>query len=966
MRSIFGYVQDRLDYGLLTALAIPLLALLPLLTHAGLPNTADGPVHLMRQVELNRAWAEGNFYPRWGTDLALGHGMPIFSYAPPFLYQLTQLFHLTGLPLDEAMKGVLVVDFLLYSAGMFLFARRIFGPYPALVAAAVYVYAPYRLREAYIQGNYGQFSGLAFYPLIFWAFHGLVATGRRRYLFAAALSLAGLLFSHNISFMLFTPIFAAYLLFLILPTSGNYQLPITNYQLPITNYQLPITNYPSPHLPISPSPHLKSKIQNLAAAILLGLGLAAIFWLPAFGERHDIKLEGITQGFFDFRENFISLAELFSSPSPLDLAAMNPEFPLSLGLAQLIGAAAGIVALLFWASALRRPTPAIEATSAPSEVDLRRNTAGFATRLSPFSHTLFFTGWLLLYAFLALPYSQSAWENAPLIELAEFPWRMLGPAIFCAASLAAAGVSWLPPAKASTPLLTGCLLFGVIGLNAHYLYPSQFISWGTPAPAAAFAYEAASGAIGTTSTGEFLPRWARQHPEPETLWPDYEAGRPPQKLDPAGLPAGATVAYLSHRSETDILQVETPAPFVATLRTLYWPGWQVYLDGQPALLTITENTGLIQTEIPAGRHTLTLSLESTPLRTTGLWLTLITAAILVLIAIYSGVKRLSHHNRISDQEIRTTHHQPRLSPTFFGLFAALLLALYLLSRPLAPLFVLRSDPDQPQPAAKSLQVDFADQIRLVGADSPPWVIELPAEGEAELTAVLYWRALQPVQTNYSVFLHLDAPDGQTFATVDEVNPEDIPTRNWPPGLYLRNPLQLKLPATLPPIRYELTTGIYDRETGARLPVWPGEASSFQLGPVWLTRPHTSRPVEPAIAHFGPHITLHRATLTENILTLFWQTGDTLSGNQTIFVHLLDAGGNFIGQADGAPYEGLYPLSHWLPGQLIVDSRTLDLGQQPATVIIGVYDPATGQRLPALDGAGQPLPDNSFILTVTSD
>jgi uncharacterized membrane protein len=180
------FVANHIDYGLLLTLLLPLFAVMPLLTHAGLPNTADGPVHLMRQVELNEAWKQGNFYPRWGTDLALGHGMPIFSYAPPLLYQLTQIFHLSGLPLDASMKAVLVADFLLYSLGMFLFTRRIFGTGPALLAAAVYVYAPYRLREAYIQGNYGQFSGLAFYPLIFWAFHGLILDGRPRYLIAAS------------------------------------------------------------------------------------------------------------------------------------------------------------------------------------------------------------------------------------------------------------------------------------------------------------------------------------------------------------------------------------------------------------------------------------------------------------------------------------------------------------------------------------------------------------------------------------------------------------------------------------------------------------------------------------------------------------------------------------------------------------------------------------------------------------
>jgi hypothetical protein len=97
MRSTVIRLAGYVDYGLLTALAIPILAIAPLLTHSGLPNTADGPAHLMRQVELNQAWEQGRFYIRWGTDLALGHGMPIFHYTPPLLYQATQFFHLTPL-----------------------------------------------------------------------------------------------------------------------------------------------------------------------------------------------------------------------------------------------------------------------------------------------------------------------------------------------------------------------------------------------------------------------------------------------------------------------------------------------------------------------------------------------------------------------------------------------------------------------------------------------------------------------------------------------------------------------------------------------------------------------------------------------------------------------------------------------------------------------------------------------------
>ncbi len=987
MKLSLDHLKNKIDYALLLALLIPLFTIMPLLTHQGLPNTADGPVHLMRQVELNQAWAEGNFYPRWGTDLALGHGMPIFSYAPPWLYQLTQLFHLTGLPLDESLKAVLILDLLLYSLGMFLFIRRIYGLYPALLAATLYVYAPYRLREAYIQGNYGQFTGLVFYPLICWGFHGLITTSRTtehtRYWLAASISLAGLLLSHNISSMIFAPLLAAYLLFLLLSTSYQREqnqkktLPPPPYALRFTKLLLP-------------------PLFRTITAGLLGLSLSAISWLPAFAEQAYIKLEGITKGPFDFRENFISLSEFLSPPLPLDLSAINPEFPLSLGLAQIIGATAGIMALLYLSLKLIlsprskqctiQNIPQPQTVSPKSQIEQPSVAYSFANLhfAQAYTHTVFFVVFFLLYTFLTLPISQSVWENVPLIELAEFPWRMLGPIIFCAAALSAATLftvfyqisvrqgQALPDAKIRIGLLG--LIIIIIGLNAYYLYPSQFIIWGTPTPADAFAYEAASGAIGTTSTGEFLPRWAQQHPQPETLWPDYEAGRPPQLVAPATLPPGATATNSDHRAESDTIHINTPQPFKATLRSLYWPGWQIYLNHKTVPFNITAQTGLMQVDIPAGEHTLTLQLESTPLRRLSLGLTLLAGLIILGLVMISFLQKNSpaSQNLSNDQTLDFSLNKPTttsstLSPKTFILIAALFLALYLFSRPLSLLFTLQSDPNHPQPADRNLEVDFADQIRLVGVDTWPPEIERPTEGEVVLNVVLYWKAQQPLETNYAIFLHLDAPNGQTLATIDEVNPENIPTRNWPPGLYLRNPVQLKIPADLPPIRYNLTVGVYNRENNERLPLASGEGTALNLGPLWLIPP-SSGSIPAPIASFGPHITLHRAALLDNNLTLQWQSNQPLDQNYTIFVHVLDQQGNLLNQADGVPYNGLYPLPHWLPGQLIEDTRSLDLkaqhlSNQPTALVIGIYNPDDGQRLGATDAQGQPLPHNAYLLPV---
>jgi hypothetical protein len=835
---------------------------------------------------------------------------------------------------------------------------------------------------------------LACYPWILWAFHGLVTTGRSGYLVAAALSLAALLFSHNISFMLFGPLLAAYLLFLLLHTAKTRPSLLVE-QRPQVNAPNLCSAYNSPSL----MHWLLVTLMRLLAAGLLGLGLAAIFWLPAFGERYEIQLEGITRGFFDFRANFISLPELFSPPRPLDLAAINPEFPLSLGLPHLSGAGLGVLILLLVIFSIlfrrfskinqQRPSAIRHRLSAPSAI----------------AHAIFFACFLGLYAFLAVPASQSLWEAMPLLELAEFPWRMLGPAILCASLLAAFPLrlamdtncvvlstksheetqkfkkklvylsvlsGFLKSSKYRQYRANSCLLIAIfltIALNGYYLYPSQFIAWGTPTPADAFHYEVTSGAIGTTSTGEFLPRAARQHPRPETLWPDYADGRLPQKIDPTSLPPDATAVTLYHRSESEAFQINTPQAFSATIRTLYWPGWQVYLDDQPTAFTVTANTGLIQTVIPPGQHTLTLRLESTPLRTTGRWLTTLSCGLIIMISLWTLFRRSTLNlgrNAPNDQS---------LTPHFFLISTLLLFGAYGLTRPLEPVLTLRSDPDQPRLAGQVLRVDFGQPasaqplLRLVGLDSLPSAIAIGAGNKAELNVTVYWRAMQELETNYSVFLHLDAPNGQTFATVDEAHPDNIPTRNWPPGLYLRNPLRLPIPANLPPIRYQATVGLYDRATNQRLVVLPGQDTVYQLGALWLTTPRPRLPDAP-LARFGQHISLWQATYPAppgDSLALLWETDTPLDQDYSIFVHLLDTQGNLLNQADGLPYGGLYPLPNWQPGQVVEDARSLtSLLPNPAalkTIAIGLYDPVTGERLPAVDAQGLALPNHSFVLPV---
>jgi hypothetical protein len=948
------------DPGLWVALLLPIFAILPLVRHPGLPNTADGPAHLMRQVELDQAWQQGIFYPRWAADLALGHGLPLFNYAPPVLYQMTQVLRVLGLPLDEAMKGTIILNFELYSLGMFLFARRVFGSPAALLAAAGYVYAPYRLREAFIQGNYGQFTGLAFYPLILWAFHGLITDRRpRRFILPASLAWSGLLLSHNISTMLFGPLFIAYLVFLLVRRGSRQQ---------------------------EVRPRRWRRLGLTLFATGLGLGLSALFWLPAFGERDQIRLEGITAGFFDFRQSFISLAELVAAPRPLDLAAMNPEFPLALGLGQLAGAVLAILFLVVGTGLV----PLAGRATAPRHLP---GTVARFLKQPVQAHLIFFGLALTAYAFLALPGSRTLWETIPLLELAEFPWRMLGPAVMAAAFLSGGTFYLLSkqlrnlnprlPIKTISRLNAIVLLIGILSFvifNLYYLVPAQFIRWGTPSIEDAFAYEVQSGAIGTTSTGEFLPRWAERFPAPEALQPDYEAGRRPQKVDPASLPPAASAKMLAHRAQSDRIEIETPEAFGATIRTLYWPGWEARLDGRPLPIAVTALTGLIRVDIPPGQHQLELRLADTPLRNIANIISMLSLVIwLASLVIVVRLERRQTSPLLPAPELSSRHWTSRLdgerpisSRQAWVLIGALVIGAGLLQLT-GNSFRLRSDPNHPLPAERITAVDFADQIRLVGFDSGPEVIR-PGDS---LLVVAYWRALRPLETDYAFFLHLDDPSGRTWLTFDERHPDNIPTSRWPPGLYHRQPLQLQIPEDLAPIRYTLTAGLYNPANGGRLPLASGAGDGFSLGQVWFEPKQAQQagqsPALPDPIRFGSSIELVGLVLpTDDLhpegdinLDLYWKANQGVSQDYVIFVHLLDAAGRIMTQSDGVPYHGLYPTRAWRPDQIIIDARRLAAPAQgnrtPVSIAIGVYDPVTGDRLPAVTTEGEPLPDNAFIV-----
>jgi mannosyltransferase len=101
------------------------------------------------------------------------------------------------------------------------------------------------------------------------------------------------------------------------------------------------------------------------------------------------------------------------------------------------------------------------------------------------------------------------------------------------------------------------------------------------------------------------------------------------------------------------------------------------------------------------------------------------------------------------------------------------------------------------------------------------------------------------------------------------------------------------------------------------------------------------------------------------LTLYWRALAPMSASYTVFTHLVGPGGNMQGQQDNPPVGGTYPTSEWSPGETIVDKYDIMIqqGAPPGeyTLRVGLYDPASGERLPAADTSG-PLADNQAVLS----
>lgn len=131
----------------------------------------------------------------------------------------------------------------------------------------------------------------------------------------------------------------------------------------------------------------------------------------------------------------------------------------------------------------------------------------------------------------------------------------------------------------------------------------------------------------------------------------------------------------------------------------------------------------------------------------------------------------------------------------------------------------------PAPPARPLAITIGDRLAFLEGVS---VEEGPIRGGASLTFTLFWRNGQtPPSFDYALFAQVFDSAGNKVAQLDW-QPRDAigprPMTSWVAGEPIQDTQTLPLPADLPAGSYQVLVGVYNWQTGERLPV-VGEATA---------------------------------------------------------------------------------------------------------------------------------------------
>jgi len=764
----------------LVAFWLPVLG--PLTRPGMITRSDDGVFHLLRLFHLDMLVQQGVLWPRWAPGMVFGYGYPLFNFCPILSYYPMLILHRLGLGFLQSFNLTLALSVLASGLAMYLWARQVIGQRGAFVAAVAYMLSPYQLYDVYWRGNAPESLTLPMIPLVMWAALRVSQERRWRYALMGALAYAAIFLMHVPTSLIFTLALLSYLLVLIWGAQNRRAVAF-----------------------------------QLAGMMILAVGMAAFFLLPAYLEKDQVQLT-LMEGWADFRLHFLSWRELLgvgASGGPQMAGSLPPS---SLGWASVSLATMGVLAA-WWG---------------------RARTGDAHNR-----HVAWAGLTLIGVVAMTLSISEPVWSHTPLLSsvlpFIQYPMRFLIVGSLLAGFLAGAGVAVLEasiehgvwnsvgvsPGVGQAMVLGSCVVMLAVG-GYPWTRPRMYPIRDNLSQAFYVAVEKNTGFVGTTVFSEYLPKGLQEIPTTSPLVEPMLLGQPVVRWDAPG----AHILEARDNGLSADLVLESTVPAQVIYRAFYFPGWQAWLDGQPVTISTVPPLRLMAFSVPAGHHALAVRFGSTPLRTIGAFVSLIAVIVVVAIGWVDRRPRLP----ITAVAGRPVRPIVWLSLTVLGV---MLLALKngavdragvsLTWWPVQPVEsnLVFSAP----PVSHRVDTRLGDAIALVGFDAPD-----DAEPGQVLSIKLVWKALGEINQGYKVFVHLLGSDGRPVAQSDAVPANwTRPTSGWQPGEYVTDVHTLDLAPDLPPGVYRLSVGMYDDDlAGERLPIASG-GDTVDLGAIQISQ-----------------------------------------------------------------------------------------------------------------------------------
>lgn len=530
------------------------------------------PMHddlqVFRLFQVDKCFHDGQLPCRWVPDAGFGYGYPLMEFYPPMPYYPMEILVLLGFGFFWPVKIIFALAFIFSALGMYLLAKEFFGPWGGLIASVLYTYSPYHSVDIYVRGALNEAWGMVWFPFVLLYIYRLIVKEKnhRNFIFLS-LALALQITSHNVMTMVFAPSAIIWALFWL--WRSRKVLPL----------------------------------RDLILAGLFGVGLAAFFFIPVVLEQRYVHVDSMTVGYFNYLAHFADLKQLFTSRFwGYGGSTWGPEDGMSfaIGLIQWIGAllVAGVAAyrLLFWRKWAAGPRRGRSIKSHSINLSILMAVAfGFA------------------YAFLSHGRSVEIWKVIPLLQYAQFPWRLVALIVFYF-SFASGYLATLTLPKILKPTLLTILILGTILWNVQFFHVERHTRITLAEKLSGLAWEnQVTGGI-----FDYLPRSAPKPPgAPAFTIPLFTQGY-------GGI--------LNYRSGTnwlyfDALVSSSSAKVMLPLYT--FPGLVTKVDSQKVITEIDPDLGRVVVTLESGLHHVDSKIGYTAVRLFSDLLTLFSLLVLI-------------------------------------------------------------------------------------------------------------------------------------------------------------------------------------------------------------------------------------------------------------------------------------------------------------------------------------------------